>query len=90
MNKLELISAVAERTGLAKAKAAEAVEAVFAVIEETLKKEEEVRLVGFGTFTVSTRKASQGRNPRTGEPISLPAARTVRFRVGKTLREAVN
>lgn len=90
MNKLELISAVAERTGLTKAKAAEAVEAVFAVIEETLKRKEEVRLVGFGTFSVSTRKTSQGRNPRTGEPITLPAASSVRFRMGKALREAVN
>jgi DNA-binding protein HU-beta len=90
MNKVELIAAVAERTDLTKAKAAEVVDAVLAAIEEALKKKEDVRLVGFGTFSLSTRKASEGHNPRTGEKMTLPASTSVRFKAGKGLRDAVN
>lgn len=90
MNKNELIAAVADATDLSKAKAGEVVDALFGAIESTLKKKEEVRLVGFGTFATSRREASKGRNPRTGEEINIPASTSVRFKAGKTLKDAVN
>ena len=90
MNKLDLIAAVAEETDISKAKAAEVVEAVFGAIEQSLKQKEEVRLVGFGTFVTTTREASKGRNPRTGAEINIPASSSVRFKPGKTLKDAVN
>lgn len=90
MNKNELIAAVAESADLSKAKAGEVVDAVFSAIEKTLKVKEEVRLVGFGTFATSRREASKGRNPRTGEEIDIPASTSVRFKPGKTLKDAVN
>ncbi len=90
MNKLDLISAVADDASLTRAQASEAVDAVFKAIETALKKEEEVRLVGFGTFATAKRKAATGRNPRTGEEISIPASTSVRFKPGKGLKDAVN
>jgi len=87
---MDLIAAVAESTGLPKAKAAEVVEAVFSSIEDALKKEHEVRLVGFGTFVTTKRKATTGRNPRSGEEIKIPASTSVRFKAGKGLKDAVN
>ena len=90
MNKMDLIATVAEETDLSKAKAAEVVDAVFAAIEKALKKKTEVRLVGFGTFATSKRKAGKGRNPRTGEEIKIPASTSVRFKAGKGLKDAVN
>ncbi len=90
MNKMELIAAVAEETELSRAKATEAVDAVFGAIEEALKKQEEVRLVGFGTFATAQRKAGTGRNPRTGETMKIAASTTVRFKAGKGLKDAVN
>lgn len=90
VNKNELIAAVAEEADLSKAKAGEVVDAVFSAIEKTLKSKEEVRLVGFGTFATSRREASKGRNPRTGEEIDIPASTSVRFKPGKTLKDAVN
>jgi len=90
MNKLDLIAAVAQETELSKAKAAEVVEAVFSAIEKSLKQKEEVRLVGFGTFVAAEREATKGRNPRTGEEIAIPASTSVRFKAGKTLKDAVN
>ncbi len=90
MNKNDLIAAVAEETDLSRAKAAEVVDAVFGAIENTLKKKEEVRLVGFGSFVTAAREASKGRNPRTGEEIEIPASTSVRFKPGKTLKDAVN
>ncbi len=90
MNKLDLIAAVAQETDISKAKAAEVVEAVFGAIEKSLKQKEEVRLVGFGTFVAADREASKGRNPRTGEEIDIPASTAVRFKAGKTLKDAVN
>lgn len=89
MNKMELITAVAERTDLSRAKASEVVDAVFGAIEGALKKKEEVRLVGFGTFATANRKAGTGRNPRTGEPMEIEASTTVRFKAGKGLKDAV-
>jgi len=90
VNKMDLIAAVAEETDLSKVKAAEVVDAVFSAIESSLKKKAEVRLVGFGTFATAEREASKGRNPRTGEEIDIPASTSVRFKAGKTLKDAVN
>ncbi len=86
---MDLIAAVADQTELPKAKAAEVVDAVFASIESALRKKEEVRLVGFGSFATATRKASTGRNPRTGEEIQIDESTTVRFKPGKALKDAV-
>lgn len=90
MNKQELVSEVAKKADLPKTKAQEAVEAIFDSIKMTLKKGGEVRLVGFGTFTVAKRAASTGRNPRTGEEIKIPASKQPKFKAGKELKEAVN
>ncbi|WP_454883615.1 HU family DNA-binding protein [Sphingomonas oryzagri] len=90
MNKQELIGAVAESAGLTRADASKAVESVFDSISTALKKGDEVRLVGFGTFSVSKRKASTGRNPRTGEPMSIAASSQPKFKAGKGLKDAVN
>ncbi len=90
MNKNDLIAAVASASGLSKADAAQAVDATFSQITSTLKGGGEVRLVGFGTFSVSRRRASQGRNPQTGAPIQIPASTVPKFKPGKSLKEAVN
>jgi DNA-binding protein HU-beta len=90
MNKQELIGSVADNTGLTKGDAGKAVEAVFDTIGGALKKGDEVRLVGFGTFSVSKRKASTGRNPRTGEPMTIKASTQPKFKAGKGLKDAVN
>ena len=90
MNKQQLIGSVAETTGLTRSDAGKAVESVFDSISAALKKGDEVRLVGFGTFSVSKRKASTGRNPRTGEPMSISASSQPKFKAGKGLKDAVN
>ena len=90
MNKQELIATVADTSGLVKADAVKAVEAVFDAIEASLKKGEEVRLVGFGTFSISKRKASTGRNPRTGETVDVCAKRVPYFKPGKEMRSRLN
>lgn len=90
MNKNDLISSVATDTGLSKADATKAVDAVFDNIEKSLKRGDEVRLVGFGTFSVADRKASTGRNPRTGETIQIAASKQPKFKAGKGLKDAVN
>ncbi len=90
VNKLDLVAVVADQTQLPRAKATEVVDAVFAAIEKALKDKEEVRLVGFGTFATAERKASTGRNPRTGEEMPIPASTSVRFKPGKGLKDAVN
>ena len=90
MNKNDLISSVSADSGLSKADATKAVDAVFDSIEKSLTSGNEVRLVGFGTFSVTDRKASTGRNPRTGESIQIPASKQPRFKAGKGLKEAVN
>lgn len=90
MNKNELVAVVAESADLSKADAAKAVEAVFDSITGTLKSGGDVRLVGFGTFSVAARAASEGRNPRTGEKISIPASKLPKFKPGKGLKDAVN
>lgn len=90
MNKNDLITAVADQSGLSKGDSSKAVEAVFDSITDALKKGDEVRLVGFGTFSVSERKASTGRNPRTGEPMTIKASSQPKFKAGKGLKDAVN
>jgi len=90
MNKQELVAQVAKNADLSKTKAAEAVDAVISAIKASLKKGNEVRLVGFGTFSVAKRAATTGRNPRTGEPIKIPASKQPKFKAGKDLKEAVN
>jgi DNA-binding protein HU-beta len=89
VNKMDLVAAVADQTDLPRTKATEVVDAVFGAIEGALKNKEEVRLVGFGTFQTAERKAGTGRNPRTGEEMSIPASTTVRFKAGKGLKDAV-
>ncbi len=75
---------------MSKADATKAVDAVFDSITSALRRSDDVRLVGFGTFSVANRKATTGRNPRTGEPIQIPASRQPKFKAGKGLKEAVN
>ena len=89
MNKQDLIGAVADSTGMTRPEASRAVEAVFGTIGSALQRGDEVRLVGFGTFSVSTRKASTGRNPRTGEPMRIKASASPKFRAGKTLKDLI-
>ena len=90
MNKNDMIAAVAESTALSKADAAKAVDAVLDLIGTTLKGGNDVRLVGFGTFSVASRAASEGRNPRTGETIKIPASKRPKFSAGKALKDLVN
>lgn len=90
MNKTELISAVAEKSELTKKDAEKVVNAVFASIEEALANNEKVQLVGFGTFEVRERASRTGRNPKTGEPIEIAAAKVPAFKAGKALKEAVS
>jgi DNA-binding protein HU-beta len=90
VNKNDLVAAVADSADLSKADAAKAVDAVFDSITGSLKGGTEVRLVGFGTFSVANRKASTGRNPRTGETIQIPASKQPKFKAGKGLKDAVN
>ncbi len=90
MNKQDLVSKVAESADISKQKAASAVDAVIEAVKGSLKSGEDVRLVGFGTFSVSDRAATTGRNPRTGEPIQIPASKQPKFKAGKELKEAVN
>ena len=88
-NRQKLIGAVTEKTGLPRAKALAAVEAVFDTMSASLKSGKEVRVLGFGAFSVSERKAGEGRDPRTGAEIDVPQSKSVRFRAGKGLRELV-
>lgn len=90
MNKNDLVAAVATGTGLSKADASKAVDGVFGAITNALQSGDEVRLVGFGTFSVAQRAATEGRNPRTGEKIQIPASKQPKFKAGKGLKDAVN
>jgi len=90
VNKNDLVAVVAEKTGLSKTDSTSAVDSVFDAITDTLSSGGDVRLVGFGTFSVSDRRASEGRNPRTGERIQIPASKQPKFKAGKALKESVN
>lgn len=89
MSKEYLIERIAKEAKLNKAQANRAVNALIAGVTDTLKKGKRLSLVGFGTFTVANRKARTGRNPQTGSPIKIAAARVARFRPGKQLKDAV-
>lgn len=89
MNKQGLVAAVASTANLKKSRAEGAVDAVLECISRSLKRGNDVRLVGFGTFRVAQRAASEGRNPRTGETIQIAARKVPRFRAGKELKDAV-
>jgi len=90
VNRNELVDAVAGKTELRKTEASKAVDAVFDAIAEALKGGDDVRLVGFGTFSVASRAASEGRNPRTGEKIKIAASKQAKFKPGKSLRDSLN
>jgi DNA-binding protein HU-beta len=90
MNKNDLIAAVAEKSGLSKTDSGKAVDGVFDAISGTLKAKGEVRIVGFGTFSTAERKATTGRNPRTGEALQIAASTQPKFKAGKGLKDAVN
>ena len=90
MNKTELIEHIALQADISKAAAARALEAMMAGVTQSLKQGEPVSLVGFGSFVVSSRAAREGRNPRTGAPVHIRAARLPRFRPGKVLLDALN
>ncbi len=90
VNKNDLVAAVATAAGLSKVDAAAAVDGVFSSITDALASGGDVRLVGFGTFSVAQRAASEGRNPRTGEKIQIPASKQPKFKAGKGLKDAVN
>lgn len=90
MNKAELIEAIAESADISKAAATRAVDTFIDQITQSLKKGDQVTLVGFGTFTVKARAARTGRNPRTGETINIAASKNPTFKAGKALKDAVN
>ena len=90
MNRNELVDSVTSKTDMKKSEASKAVDAVFDSIAEALKGGDEVRLVGFGTFSVASRAASEGRNPRTGEKIQIAASKQAKFKPGKGLRDSLN
>ncbi len=90
MNKTELISAVADAASMSKKDAEKFVKAYEEVVINELVAGGKVQSVGFGTFEVSERKARKGRNPKTGEPMDIAASKSVRFKVGKALKDSVN
>ncbi len=90
MNKTDLISVMAEKSGLTKKDSEKALNSFIEAVEEALVKGEKVQLVGFGTFEVRERSARKGRNPQTGEEIDIPAASVPAFKAGKALRESIN
>jgi DNA-binding protein HU-beta len=89
MTKAELIDKIASGTGLSKADASRALDSTLNSVRLALKKGQKVTLVGFGTFSVVKRKARKGRNPRTGQVISIPAAKVPKFTAGKALKDTV-
>jgi len=89
LTKTELAKKVTEKTCLKKKDVTVAVDAVFEIIKEALSKGEKVQLIPFGSFTVKERKAREGRNPRTGDKIEIPARKVATFQPGKALRDAV-
>ena len=89
MNKSELIDAIAQSADISKAAAAKALDGMMNAVTAALKKGDTVTLVGFGTFYVGERAERQGRNPKTGEPLTIAAAKTPKFRAGKALKDAL-
>ncbi|MFC2506959.1 MAG: HU family DNA-binding protein [Kingella sp. (in: b-proteobacteria)] len=89
MNKSELIEAIAQEAGLTKTDAGKAVDAFTSVVKSALQNNDTITLVGFGTFKVAERAERKGRNPKTKEPLTIPAARVPKFTAGKALKEAL-
>ena len=89
MKKSDLVAHLAAETSMSKADAVEALDVVFAAVGDALARGESVAIAGFGSFSVKSRGARQGRNPRTGEAITIAASKTPSFKAGKTLRDAV-
>ena len=85
-----MIEQIAQAAEVSKSAAERAIDALVGAVKTSLKKGDEVTLVGFGTFYVGTRKARAGRNPKTGEAISIPASKVPKFRAGKALKDAIN
>ncbi len=90
MNKIELTESIAKIGKMGKAEAASALESVFEAITKGLKAGKDVRVTGFGTFSVAARSARKGRNPQTGAVVSIAASKAARFKAGKALKEALN
>ena len=90
MNKTELVAAIAEQTELSKKDAEKALKAFTDIVADELKKGEKVQLVGFGTFEVSERAAREGRNPQSGEPMTIAASKDPKFKAGKALKDMIN
>ena len=90
MNKVELVAAIAEKSELTKVDAEKALKAFIETVAEELKNGGKVQLVGFGTFEVTERAERQGRNPKTGEAITIPASKSPKFKAGKALKDIVN
>lgn len=90
MNKAQLVSALATKSGLSKKDSEKALQAFVTVITDTLAKNDKIQLVGFGTFAIKERPARVARNPRTGEAIKVKASKAANFKAGKALKDAVN
>jgi DNA-binding protein HU-beta len=90
VNKNDVVNHLSDRTGLSKADTQKAVDGIFDLITDSLKSGEEVRISGFGVFVVSQRAGGKGRNPQTGEEITIKPSRAARFRAGKPLKDALN
>lgn len=90
MNKKELVDFIADSADISKAAAEKALNGTLQAIADTLKKGDKITLIGFGTFSVSTREARKGRNPQTGKTIDIPAKKVVKFKAGNKLSEAIN
>ncbi len=90
MNKAELVAAIADKASLSKKDAGAALEAFKDVVSEELKKGEKIQIIGFGTFEVSERASRTGRNPQTGEEMTIPASKAPKFKAGKALKDLVN
>ena len=90
MNKNDVVNQLSERTDLSKADSQKAVDGIFDLVTNSLKSDEEVRISGFGVFVVSNRAGGKGRNPQTGEEITIKPSRAARFRAGKPLKDALN
>ena len=90
MNKADLIEQIAQSAEISKSAAERAVDSLIGAVKASLRKDEQVTLVGFGTFYAGQRAARTGRNPRTGEALAIKAARMPKFRAGKALKDAIN
>ena len=90
MNRTELVAAMAEKSQLSKKDAESALKAFIDVVSEEMQKGEKIQLVGFGTFEVSERAAREGRNPQTGETMTIAASKSPKFKAGKALKDSVN